>query len=466
MIRRSITWYFLGRVLSMGSRILLLPVYTRFLDPAELGTAMVVLAVGGVISLIVAPGTETVFLRWSYRKESQGNGRDGTLFIAHAVILGAGLLLLWLLGDVVGQVLLPGIPLWPFYDVILVTIGLVCLSAPIRADWRTNNRGDKVAVLELVQATISMITVLVALILFRAGPISLLLGDLVAAFLFAPICIHYIVPRLLYGWDGAVWKAVAPTLFVGVPFSFATWGLSSLDRVLLNRFLGPADVGLYAVGYMVGAAAIMVTIILNKEWEPLVYRAIAEHPLGTKWLQRLWQRSLLLVVVLSATIALFAHEIIYLLLGSQYAASSTVVPLIAVVAMFKAPHMFLHNLSLARGRLAALTTENVLSLTVFTVSNLILIPLLGILGAAWAAVAAYASGTLFMYSRSWNVYRLNRIMIIWIFVAASVLVISLQMPGTLVALVGGVLMSGFLVREAKQYWVFLGSLDQTVSRDA
>ena len=57
-------------------------------------------------------------------------------------------------------------------------------------------------------------------------------------------------------------------------------------------------------------------------------------------------------------------------------------------------------------------------------------------------------------------------MIIWIFVAASVLVISLQMPGTLVALVGGVFMSGFLVREARQYWVFLGSLDQTVSRDA
>ncbi|HBO89252.1 MAG TPA: hypothetical protein DD460_00780, partial [Acidobacteria bacterium] len=85
---------------------------------------------------------------------------------------------------------------------------------------------------------------------------------------------------------------------------------------------------------------------------------------------------------------------------------------------------------------------------------------------AWAAVAAYASGTLFMYSRSWNVYRLNRIMTIWIFVAASVLVISLQMPGTLVALVGGVLMSGFLVREARQYWVFLGSLDQIVSRDA
>ena len=461
MIRRSITWYFFGRVLSMGSRILLLPVYTRFLDPAELGTAMVVLAVGGVISLIVAPGMERVFISWSYRKESQRNGRDSTLFIAHAVMLGAGLLLLWLLGDVVGQVLL-----WPFYDVILLTIGLVCLGAPIRADWRTNNRGDKVAVLELVQAIISMITILVALILFRAGPISLLLGDLVAAFLFAPICIHYIVPRLRYGWDRVVWKAVAPTLFVGVPFSLATWGLSSLDRVLLNRFLGPADVGFYAVGYTVGAAAIMVIIILNKEWEPLVYRAIAEQPLGTKWLQDLWQRSLLLVVVLSATIALFAHEIVYLLLGRQYAASATVVPVIAVLAMFKAPHMFLHNLSLARGRMAALTTENVLSLTVFTVSNLILIPRLGILGAAWAAVAAYASGTLFMYSRSWNVYRLNRIMTIWIFVAASVLVISIQMPGTLVALVGGVLMSGFLVREAKQYWVFLGSLDQTVSRDA
>ena len=57
-------------------------------------------------------------------------------------------------------------------------------------------------------------------------------------------------------------------------------------------------------------------------------------------------------------------------------------------------------------------------------------------------------------------------MTIWILVAASVLVISLQMPGTPVALVGGVLMSGFLVREVKQYWVFLGSLDQTVRRDA
>ena len=454
--RRNIAWYALPRLLSRGAALLLLPVYTRVLTPAELGVAMVVLALGSLGSLVVTPGIEGTYVRWTSQRPAAGGA--GTLLRLHLGLLALGVGVLLAGARPISALLLPGIPSWPFYYVIVATLALTSLEAPLRAGWRAEHRADKVARLDAADLVISTGTILAALLILHWGPISLLLGDLAASVVLLPLYVRPVVSRLRDGWDGQAFARIAPIALVGLPLSLSGYVLSSLDRVILHRYAGPGAVGLYAAAFQIGAAIMAVTITLNKEWQPLIFQLAGRTGDQAETLQRLWTRSLCLFFLFGSLISCFSVEIVRWWLGPQYAASAPVIPWVALMCMLRIARSFLTNLSLAVGKTGDLTVESLCSIAVFAAANVALVPVFGIQGAAWAGVVTYAAGAVFLFTRSWNVFHVDRRLTAWIAVVLGAIVLGWTMGGTVVTKAAGIVMVVLVAYEAVVYWRFLGTL--------
>ncbi|WP_084421092.1 lipopolysaccharide biosynthesis protein [Henriciella litoralis] len=175
--------------------------------------------------------------------------------------------------------------------------------------------------------------------------------------------------------------------------------LSVADRFLISLFLGEAAVGAYAAGYGVADK----TILLLCAWAamagaPLVLAAFEEE--GPEAAQReargLVSTMLLLGLPAATGLALVAEPLAEALIGEDVRAGATrIIPWIAFAGLMNG--LLMHYYSEAF-QLAQKTREQALLMIIPAginiIANIILIPLIGMIGAVVATIGSYVIGIL------------------------------------------------------------------------
>ncbi len=111
------------------------------------------------------------------------------------------------------------------------------------------------------------------------------------------------------------------------------------DRLVLQAFVPLAQVGVYSIGYMLGATAFdVVASSVNSAILPFVYRtAIEESEISSKKIfadVAAWNAALLGLLGLGTV--LFSHEIILIFATARFLEAESIVPLIAWASIFQA----------------------------------------------------------------------------------------------------------------------------------
>jgi O-antigen/teichoic acid export membrane protein len=222
---------------------------------------------------------------------------------------------------------------------------------------------------------------LVGMLVFEAFVVALLAGVFIRSGQFNP-------RRLSL-------PTMSQLVFFGAPLLL--FELSSLindyaDRFLINHFLGSAQVGIYSVGY--NLAMYVQGLITAPLWMAVfpVYTKIwaADGPQKTsEFLGKLLQYYLRGAVLVALVISLVSDELITLLATEKYAAAAQITPYVIVsVLIYGATHITAAGFYLIkRTKIIALLTIGGATLNVL--ANLFLIPLWGILGAAYATTISY-----------------------------------------------------------------------------
>jgi O-antigen/teichoic acid export membrane protein len=182
-----------------------------------------------------------------------------------------------------------------------------------------------------------------------------------------------------------------------LPNGLALWGLTLLDRVLLLHLSPGADelarlaiTGQYDVAYRFGMiVSFLLVIPLRSAWVPAIY-TVREHPDAP----RLYGRLLTYVVGAGGAIALalgvFSREIITLVAEPEWIAAARPLPLIAFAYVCYGISQIVDTGILASGRTAVYPLVTLSSVAVNVGLCVLLIPDMGMMGAAWATLAAYA----------------------------------------------------------------------------
>lgn len=182
----------------------------------------------------------------------------------------------------------------------------------------------------------------------------------------------------------------------GLPMTgwFITATLLNLsDRYVIQWVQGAGDVGIYAANYdMVGGAVQLLIAPIMMAGHPYLMRAWESRRRNevSQRLNSITSTFLLGGVVLVAFISLYSVELATLLIGQDFREGHQVMPLVAAGLVVWQLGMFVHKPLEFQYRTRTMLAISSIVVIVNIVANMIAVPRVGYMGAAWTTVGSYA----------------------------------------------------------------------------
>jgi O-antigen/teichoic acid export membrane protein len=161
------------------------------------------------------------------------------------------------------------------------------------------------------------------------------------------------------------------------------------DRVIIERLLGLEAVGRYQIAYTLGAVTLMITMAISQAWAPLIHAA-APGDRGRFTAQS--RRGLLQVVGYAAVALGLASPLGLVILAPSSYEPTNLVPVVAVVAAAALPlvaQQAATHLIADAERTSLLASRGLLAVVLNLSLNVVLVPVVGLLGAAVATLLTY-----------------------------------------------------------------------------
>ncbi len=391
------SWMMLSRVFRLAAALGVGILTARYLGKEQFGRLSYAVSLVTLFSALAGLGLDDIVVREIVADE--GGETAGEILGTCAVLrlLGCALMTALVLGA--GRILGAG-------PQLMLMLGIVCLSFLLLSvarlfekhfEARVNARYSSWAQIVAVSASAGLSLVLIwrnaSLVPFawvRAGEAFVLLVGLVVFHLLTG-------PRVPWRPSGnrarGLLRQGAPLMLTGIFFLV----YMRIDQVMIKHFLGDGAVGCYAVAVGLSRAWYFVPTVIVSSFFPAVLQARARDPAQYKLrLQQLYESMTWLGIGVALPVSLLAGRVIRLVYGTQYAAAGP------VLALYVWAGVFVFQ-GIARGKW--IVAEELQRYAIFfsagaciinVVLNAVLIPAIGINGAALATVLSCACQTLLL----------------------------------------------------------------------
>lgn len=373
-------------------------VFTRILSPEEYGRYVLILAGAALAATLVFTWLDAAVARHHARSDARGNlpGHLWTAWRLYGVLAlsagGIAVLVLWLAP--LGGVLKTAIA-FAIANVVIKSGLSVALETRRAAGeaWRYS----LLETFTLAGGFALGITFILAGGMGAAGPfMGMALAALIAFVIDVPVLLSKSKRDRADRPRGYAYFAYGAPVAVSLIFEHL---LSVGDRFIIAAFLGEASTGAYAAGYGVADRSISIIFLwLGATTGPMLISALEHH--GKDAAREVAHKTAGLMALLgfpaAAGLALVAEPAARLLIGPEIAmAAASIIPLIALSGLMNGimTHYFHEAFVLGRQPRVMAGVMLVAAGVNFGL-NLILIPQLGILGAALSTVLAYGAALL------------------------------------------------------------------------
>jgi O-antigen/teichoic acid export membrane protein len=391
--------YVSGYVIQKAVSFLLIPIWARFLTPQDYGITGTLLAYGGVLAVVLGLGLSGAVVRHYY--DYTADHARLTRYITSVIlfqIVGPGLLVLAL--DAWGAALWARftantIPFHPYVRVMLWATYVDMLSQIPISLYQAQQRARQFVYVQYSRFLLGVATSVLFVIALRLGALGVLLSQLVAGTLVSATVL-YLVGRTWFT-RRISWRYVREALGYGlplVPHALASWVLQAADRLILERHVSLAELGLYNFGYTLGMSMQFLVMGINQAWMPHYFRLMKADHEARKKVVRVTSIYVALVGGACLLGVLFAGDIIRLLMPASFLGSARYVPpiltgylLLGLYYLASAPLFFLKQT-----RVIPLLTGSAAAVNIL--GNVWLVPDYGAMASAWVTMITY--GLLFL----------------------------------------------------------------------
>jgi O-antigen/teichoic acid export membrane protein len=380
--------YGLGGLVSRILAVFLLPLYTRYLDPQDLGQVGLVVALSAVAVTILRLGISSAFFRFYFDAEDEA-GRTLVVRTCFWFTLAMGLLGL-LLGVVFAAPLSDALGL---DDPQLVRAGALGVLAQMvyeqqTAMFRAEERSTAFVAASLVNVALTIGATVLLVVVWEQGALGVIVGNLTGTLLVTAGLLLVHRHWLGRGFSRPLLREMNHFGIPLVPAALALITVNFGDRFFLVHLSGLSEVGLYEIGVRIASAMVLLLTAFRTAWPAFAYsiRDDAEA-------RRTYAFVLTYLVVVASWAALglglLSPWLVRLLTTPDFYAGSRVVAPLAFGTVAYAAYIVM-AIGVGRAKRTQFNWAIAGAAAVLNVAlNLILIPPYGMMGAAIATVAAY-----------------------------------------------------------------------------
>lgn len=405
--------YGLSSIVGRFLNFLLVPFYTNYLLPSEYGIVANLYAYIAFATIIYGYGMENAYMRFVSTLEL-GDKR------AHFSTPFLSLVLTSTLFSSLIHFTAPTIATWIGVDpvqsrLIQYAAWILCFDTLMivpYASLRMDQKAKWFAGLRIVHIVLNVLLNVVLITGFGMKADGVLLANLVAS------CATLILLLLLTGnqlvpqFTPRLYRALLRFGLPYIPAGLAGIAMQVVDRPILKALTDDATVGIYQANYRLGVLMMLVVSMFDYAWRPF-FLTHAKEDNAKELFARVFTYFSVLLFLVFLTVSLFIEDLVRLKIGGAYFFSPaywdgvTIVPWVLLAYVFTGAYTnFVVGVNLEKKTeyLPFVTGAGAL---VNIAVNYALIPVYGIMGAAYATLAAYVVMAVGMYAVSQRFYRIE-----------------------------------------------------------
>ncbi len=380
--------YGLGSLLAGLLGLVLLPVYTRYLTPADYGILSLLGVTGSIAGIIAQLGIGSALFREVIYEESDESKAESTAlyFLTGVAAVFFGTLIassLQLSELIFGSIKYAHLLRLVFLTGILGTFNIVAM-----ARLRIRKQSSLYATLSVVKFIVAAGLNIYFIAVLRRGVEGLITAGLILAALFAFIYLALLFRDLQLTFSIPILCRMLKFGVPLVPANLSNLVMTSADRYFLQAFSTSAEVGLYSLGYNISMMVYLVVGAIQVAWPAEMFN-IAKQADAERQFAKMLTYYLTLLGLVGLGVSVLSDEVLVIMTPPRFYGASTVVPLIVLSYIFYGIR-FMTNIALPiQNRMKYMPPIIISSAVLNLVLNYLLIPRYGMIGAAWATLISY-----------------------------------------------------------------------------
>jgi O-antigen/teichoic acid export membrane protein len=393
--------YGLGGIVSRVIAIFLLPLYTAYLDPDDLGRVGVLLAMNAVLVTILRGGVQSAFFRFYFdaTEDAQRLRTIRTAFWFTMTSATVGLVAGVLLASPVADALSMSGDEW------LVRAQFVYLWAQMNYEqltalFRVEQRPKAFVTASLTNVAITIAATVVLVVGFDKGALGVLVGNFTGTLLVYFPLLAYRREQLGLEFDRPLFRAMEHFGLPLVPSALALIALNFSDRFFIAHLSSLSEVGRYELGARIAAAMVLLLTAFRNAWPAFAY-SIDDDAVARRTYAYVLTYLMTLATWVALTLGLLAPWLVQVLAARNeaYWPGERVVTPLAFAATLFAGYVVV-SIGVGRARRTAFNWVITGAAALVDIGlNALLVPRYGMEGAAAAALAAFA--VLFVGMAAW-----------------------------------------------------------------
>ena len=263
--------YGLGGIVSRVIAVFLLPLYTRYLDPADLGAVGLLVALSAVLVTILRLGISCAFFRFYFDSTDPAQRllvvRTSFWFTMASATAGlaAGVLLAEPIADLLG-----------LDDANLVRAGFVGIWAQMNYEqltslFRAEERSTAFVLASLANIAVTIGATILLVVVWEQGALGVIVGNFIGtlAVYLALLAVHR--EQLGLQFSRPLLREMNRFGIPLVPAALALIVVNFSDRFFLVHLASLAEVGLYEIGVRIASAMVLLLTAFRMAWPAFAY---------------------------------------------------------------------------------------------------------------------------------------------------------------------------------------------------
>ncbi len=439
---------------------LLVPFYTNVLHPGEYGIVTYVYSIIAFVNVIYAYGMESAYFKYASTKElgsKEQNFSTSFLTLVSSSLVFSALLLVFH-NALQNSLRLPA----DEGAVIYYSIGMLLfdtMSIIPFAALRMEHRAKEFAALKVLNIVINVAMNIILLVGYHSGVIGIFISGFVASSATFLVLLPAIRRNLEIGIQRPLLRSLLTFGLPSIPAGLSAMAVQVIDRPILRALTDDATVGIYQANYRLGIFMMLIVQMYDYAWRPFFF-SVAQESNAKEIFSRVLTYLILGMSVVFLALTLFIADIVKIsifgrhLIHPSYWSGLPLVPIVLLGYLFLGIYTNVAAGIYIQKKTGYLPFITLVGALVNIVANYMLIPSMGMIGAAWAtfwayfgmAVAAYIVGRI-VYPIDYEWGRILKIVLALVIVIAIYHVAVLNLGGAWLGIIAklGVLVLFFLL---------------------
>ena len=385
--------YGIGVVVQNVTSLVMLPIYTRFLAPADYGVIEILNMILDVTLIVFGLRVDSGLFRYYYEDEDAQRRKSvvsTVLFLTLALNV-IGVIALVVLSPQLARAFLGDGGLWKdlaIYSLCLLAPALV--SVPY-AYTRLIGRPGLFLTLSITKLLVQVSLNLLFVVGFKMKAMGVICSTITSQLLLGSTFTFMLLRVVGWRFDRAICKRLFSFSLPLVISSLASFYVVFGDRFFLRRSWGLAAVGLYGLAYRFGFSFWGLTYEpFKRAWDGQKYE-IQSQPDAKPTFQLVFSLISKALLLGALCVSLFIKDFLHIFVGPEYQSAAVLVPLIMAAYVARPLTDFCGFGNLLREKTRHVMHASWLSAGVMTVGYLLLIPRFGSIGAAATTFCGFST---------------------------------------------------------------------------